>query len=407
MIIDNCPRFVQRFLKPVGSGLSRPQWVHLWQMVLAVAVSNTGTTLKVLAEMIKDGCHRTRLGAFIKDANFDEAAMLRQTALATLRRMGPRRGESIELLIDDTRIAKRGWQMACLQKIWDHSHQRYVRGHIWVFAALRFRGVVLPWRIVLWKPRKDAGKAFLKSTEIAAAIIEQLNLPWRLKVRVLFDAFYLCPVVSKACENKGFLWFSVAARNRAFTRNRGKRGKIGQLAPGWLKHQARTVHMPRARGKRVLRIAKVDGRLARIGDVRLVVSKRPGERWRNLVVFATNAKMDARSIVSLYERRWDIEVMFKELRTDLGLGDYQMLDEQAIVRHLHLCALAHLLLTRHALDRVDEQARKANQEVALPTMSHRRDALRTALRRDQIRRLVGGQQHRSLRNKLEPYLLAA
>ena len=85
--------------------------------------------------------------------------------------------------------------------------------------------------------------------------------------------------------------------------------------------------------------------------------------------------MDARTIVSVYERRWDIEVMFKQLRSDLGLGHYQMLDEQAIVRHLHLCALAHLLLTRHALDRMDAQARTPHHEVALEPMSRRRGLL--------------------------------
>lgn len=101
------------------------------------------------------------------------------------------------------------------------------------------------------------------------------------------------------------------------------------------------------------------------------------------------------------------EVMFKQLRSDLGLGNYQMLDEQAIVRHLHLCALAHLLLTLHALDCMDAQARTPHQEVTLEPMSRRRQSLRTAIRRDQIRRLVPGHKHRALRKKLEPYLLAA
>jgi len=53
------------------------------------------------------------------------------------------------------------------------------------------------------------------------------------------------------------------------------------------------------------------------------------------------------------------------------------------------------------------QAKKAHHEVALPPMSIRRESLRTALRRDQIRRLLGSRKHRALRAKLEPYLLAA
>jgi len=407
MIIDRCPRFVQRFFGSRTAVLSKPQQGHLWRMVLAIAISTGGSKLVKLAATILGGRHRTRLGGFLRDADWDAPGVLREQALATLRWMRPRRGETVELLLDDTRVAKRGRRMAALQKIWDHAHRRFVRGHIWVVAAIRFRGVVLPWRLELWKPRQFAGRQYRKTTDIAAQIITTFDLPWRLQVRVLFDAFYLCPSVTRSCENKRFSWFSVAARNRTFTRDRNRRAKLGRLAPGWLRHEARTVRMPRARGYARMRIASADGYLARIGMVRLVASKRPQDPWRNLVVFATNARLDARVIVSVYERRWDIEVMFKELRSDLGLGDYQMLDEQAIVRHLHLCALAHLLLTRHAMERMAEQARKANQEVALPPMSIRRESLRTAIRHDQIRRLVGGPRHRRLRRKLEPYLLAA
>jgi len=372
-----------------------------------MAVSSCGAKLSHLAAMILGGRHRTRLGGFLRDADWDAPGVLREQVLATLRWMRPRRGETIELLIDDTRVAKRGQRMAALQKIWDHTHQRFTRGHIWVVAAIRFRGVVLPWRIELWHPRRYAGRHYRKTTDIAAEIIAAFDTPWPLKVRVLFDAFYLCPQVAKTCRTRGFLWFSVAARNRTFRRDGGRRAKLGMVAPGWLRHGARSIRMPRARGSAKLRITSVDGHLSRIGRVRLVASKRPRDPWRNLVIFATNASMDARQIVSVYERRWDIEVMFKELRSDLGLGDYQMLDEQAIVRHVHLCALAHLLLTRHALERVAAQARKANQEVALPPMSIRRESLRMAIRRDQIKRLVGGPKHRTLRAKLEPYLLAA
>ena len=79
--------------------------------------------------------------------------------------------------------------------------------------------------------------------------------------------------------------------------------------------------MPRARGRASLRIACVDGHLSRIGNVRMVLSKRPGERWKTTVAIVTNAaNIDARSIVSIYERRWKIEVLFKELEQDLGLG---------------------------------------------------------------------------------------
>ena len=156
-----------------------------------------------------------------------------------------------------------------------------------------------------------------------------------------------------------------------------------------------------------MRIAKVDGQLSELGRVRMVVSKRVGDPFRNLVAFATNETgLDPRKVVSIYENRWSIEILFKELRNDLGLCDYQVLEEDAIVRHLHLCCLSHLMLTHHALDGVGAQARKANHEVDLPPMSTRLECLRTEIRRDQMRRLLKGKRHRRLRMRIEPYFIA-
>ncbi len=110
---------------------------------------------------------------------------------------------------------------------------------------------------------------------MAAELIRAFQPPKGLKVRVLFDTFYLCPLVAKTCVQRGFAWFSVASKNRTFCRRRGGKRKLADLAPGLLKHKSRCVRMRRSRGWAHLRIAQADGRLARIGDIRLVVSKRP------------------------------------------------------------------------------------------------------------------------------------
>jgi hypothetical protein len=57
--------------------------------------------------------------------------------------MKPKAKEVIYLIIDDTRIEKRGRTMEAVTKIYDHKTLRFVRGHIVVTAALMFRGVVM------------------------------------------------------------------------------------------------------------------------------------------------------------------------------------------------------------------------------------------------------------------------
>jgi len=408
MIIDNCPKFLRSFFKPIQPYFSKPQFNHLWAMTLALIIRIGRANIRGVSKVLPQQGHRTSHGHFLAQSQWNASAVLDDRVWAMIRRMRPKLGETIYLLLDDTRNGKRGKKMVCLSKIWDHTHQRYVRGHIVVTGAVMFRGVVFPWRFVLYRPRKYAKSSYRKLTEIAADIIDEFTPPEGMKVRILFDAYYLCPKVTKTCEKRGFTWFSVASKNRTFTGVRAGKRRISDFAPGFLRHKGQSVRMPRSRGWATLRIAWADGRLARIGKVRMVVSKRPGSPWKTMVCFVSNeTNLGARQIVSIYEKRWAIEVLFKELRGELGLGDYQVLSEDAILRHLHLCGLAHLVLTHHSLEAVGAQARKANVEVALPAMSQRLEALRSSIRREQIKRIVKIKSHRNLVQKLNNYLLAA
>ena len=91
--------------------------------------------------------------------SWDVAGSLCTTPMAGLgavRAVAPRPGETIELILDDHRIAKRGKKMDRLSKIWDHKEQKFVHGHIVLFAAVCFRGVVMPLRLHLWKPKDNS-----------------------------------------------------------------------------------------------------------------------------------------------------------------------------------------------------------------------------------------------------------
>ena len=157
-----------------------------------------------------------------------------------------------------------------------------------------------------------------------------------------------------------------------------------------------------------LRIAGVRGRLSRIGPVHMVISKLPYEALKTTTVFATNETgLTDREVLAVYETRWRIEVLFKELRCELGLGDYQMQSQECILRHLHLCSLAHLLLTRRSLEALGAKAKRANKPAELPTMNGRVSDLRDAIRDEQVNRVFGGKSHARLRRKLRRYLTAA
>jgi len=400
MIIDKCPKSLQAFLSPLTKRFTKPQRARLW-MVLSAWVM-TGPVGKVLHWALNCSTrHRTSLAAFLTRSDWDSAQLLRAAVERELKRLQPQTGEVLEWIIDDTRIAKRGRKMAAVSKMWDHTEQRFVRGHIVVTAALRFRGMIWPWQLELWLPRSYVGtNRYRKMTAIAAEMIGKLPSFPGTKVRVLFDAFYLCPLVTKACVARGWHWFSVASRNRTFKPERGQRRKLGAWYQGFLRHNSQRVRLRRSRGWRWLKIASTTGSLARIGTVRAVVSKRPNDPWKNAVLFVTNAtKLQARDIVAIYEHRWDIEVLFKELKGTLGLGTYQVLSEQGIRHHLHLCALTHIWLTRQSLDALDAQARKA-KTLSLPPLRERLESERAVLQAERVTRLLRRTRQPNWRRKL-------
>jgi DDE family transposase len=407
MRLTASPKNLQSVFAPMRAGLTKPQFLHLRCFVLAVLVRGR-SEMRAVAQASTFGRHRTSVGLFLCHAEWDEASLLAQESRRVLQSMQPRKGEVVYLLLDDTRIVKRARKMDDVSKLWDHTHQRFASGHTVVVAAVHFRGVTLPWRLEVWQAKSWAGARYRKPTEIAAALIHEFQPPPGIKVRVLFDAYYLCAQVTNACQTRGFTWFSVASKNRTLTRGCGGKRTLKQLGPGLLKYAGQRVRLRRHPGWRWMRIAATDGRLAKIGAVRIVFSKRPRDPWKKLLAVATNeVTRSAREIIAIYEKRWHIEVLFKELRSELGLGAYRMQKRKGIRRHLHLICLAHLVLTRHSLRTVGAQARKANAEIPLPPFRERIAILRQDIQRDQIVTFIRRIKHERIRQRVREYLLAS
>ena len=252
--------------------------------------------------------------------------------------------------------AETGQEDGRRQETFLHAEKVYAPAHIFVTCVLIYRGVVIPYAVRLWLPKEFSraqGVPFCKLTELAAEMLTQLALPGKGKVIALFDAYYLCPVVVQTCEARGWVYISVAKKNRNFFpqgRDRDKR-KLSRYGRNVLRRDGRVVKVG---GKRH-RVAERVGRLSKVGQVKLVFSRRPATAlW---VVLVTNRRQwSAKTVVSHYQQRWGIEVLFKMAKQHLGLGDYQFLRYRAIENYLRLVLLAYLLLTHQALRASDVQA---------------------------------------------------
>jgi Transposase DDE domain len=107
--------------------------------------------------------------------------------------------------------------------------------------------------------------------------------------------------------------------------------------------------LPGAKGRKTFWVYSTRLCLRHIGDVTVILSK----RGRNLgpkqtKILVTNLdEWIPRQVVSAYQRRWPVEQINRELKTDLGLGEHQVRTEEGrIEKSFGIAVLAYLLLIR-------------------------------------------------------------
>jgi hypothetical protein len=103
------------------------------------------------------------------------------------------------------------------------------------------------------------------------------------------------------------------------------------------------------KGRKTFWVFRKRTRLRHIGDVTIVLSKKGrnvGPKKTKILV--TNlVELTARQVLSVYQRRWPIEILFRELKSGLGLGEHQVTkDLDRIEKSIGIAIIAYLVLIR-------------------------------------------------------------
>ena len=409
--IGRFPPFGKCFFRRARKVIGSCHFGHFWRAVVTLASMQGRRSMKKIEAACRNHHTRQSIGFFLTKAHWDAPELLAETALDTLRGLGWKSGDPLEVVLDDTQKKKRGKRMEALSKIFLHAEKVYAQGHTILACAIVYRNVVLPYAVRLWaneafcqetqQASYDGQRVeFRKLTELAAEIIGELPLT---KVTVLFDCYYLCPTVVRACAAKNYRYVGVAKKNRNFFpdgRDRDQR-KLSTYAAGVLRRVGGWVTH---HGKKY-RLAERVGRLSKLGRVKLVFSRRAREKsW---IAMATNeTRWGGLRVLSHYLNRWPIEVLFKESKQYLGWGDYQLLRYRGIVRYLHLVLIAHLLLTHLG---ATAQGARAEPDKTKPldiaSVPQLQILLREKIWDDTINTLEKGSRNRRVGKKLKNLVL--
>jgi SRSO17 transposase len=326
--------------------------------------------------------HRTRFNNFFLVERWDPEAALRQKAQELLRSLHPGKGETLYLIIDDAKQAKRGKTMDAVAKMKDPTTEAYIWGHQYVCAILVCREHVIPFGIRLYVKKAHGaalGVPFRKTTELAAQLIREFTPPAGVKIVVLFDAYYLCPTVVKACREQHFHFASTLKSNRSLFKQ-GWKLKAGRYGSN-LCRRRRTTPLDLAKPYGPVRYRFVDAgwlEVSTLGPLHVVFSRK-GTAKKILGLVTDAPELSAAEIIQTYEKRWTIEQWVKDRKQLLGLGHYQNRPSWAAVTHLHLVCFAYALLTHLRIERHGAQGHRRH---------HKATDLSTATAQAQLRRLL-------------------
>jgi len=296
--------------------------------------------------------HRSRFNNFLNVGRWQPQIVLQMKASEMLAALAPGKGQLIELIIDDSKKQKRGKTMEAVNWMHDPLSGRKIKGHQYVTATIRFAGHTIPFGICLYIKKKDCrslNRQFKKTTQLAAELISEFQPPEGLRVLVLFDSYYLCPRVVKACRKKGFHFVSTLKSNRNLYKN-GRKLKAGAYGHGlWRRRAKKSYRISKTKG--YVKYRYVDAGWLEVSDLGKlhVIFSRKNKDPKVLGLVSDDPKLSARQMIQTYDDRWSIEVFFKDGKQLLGLGQYQNVSYEAAVTHLHLVCFAYALLTHVAI----------------------------------------------------------
>jgi len=367
--VGRIPKELKDFFAPLASQFTRSKTFQNFQaVVLAFALMQESRNVTRISRMLAEGSHQTRLNKLLNSSAWDGGKVLRELARLRLADFNLKPGDSVRVILDDTKRAKRGKEIPGVGKFFDPALKVYRKGHVYVVCLLEVNGEIIPWGISLYLKKEwcEANRhPFKKLTELAAELIQSIpDFPSGVEITVLFDSYYLCQTVVDAIRKEwGFI--SCLKSNRNILVGREQR-KAGTYARNLIRRRGHNIRLKHGCGKTAgYRVAGKQIRIPSLGEVVLVGSRRSKEK--KIVALATN-RLDLvdREIVSEYGHRWIIEVFFKETKQNLGLGEYQTRCLEGAVKHLHLSLIAFTLLTYAKKKR---RAPAKTKEPVLPSFS--------------------------------------
>jgi len=229
---------------------------------------------------------------------------------------------------------------------------------------------------------KKHGKKHMTQNQLAAKMVCELReyLPAGIKPVVVADSYFDSQIMFEICRRNNMVFITTADSDRNYIHHNGSSAKLHnrgksksrkdyrtfRIVPGqekWTRPHSRCSN-PKGKRKHVYRVTGETLNVSKLGDTRVVFSwkkktglKRSGrESFR--VLLCSETSMSDGKIVELYALRWQVEIFFRELKSDIGLEDYCGRDFHAYERFVDMCLMSFLFLEWYRMEQINATGKR-------------------------------------------------
>jgi hypothetical protein len=335
----------------------RHQLVFCWLIVMQIVTSGA-RTLSGLSQSAPGFITEWRFRRLLSAGYWSLKALLHWFAEEAIKSLPVPGNQVLYVIADGSKKDKRGPKNPAAQK------GRLNKHHAWFFG-IKFVVLMVAWddyripvdfQMVLPKGHPD----YQKENELFRHMLSHFKPPdWAKVVMVVGDAAFAAKDNMKLIQARDKAdsqrrWGFVFAIARTWNMADGKSLKnLVKYTPNSCYRQTWIPRLPDRKGRKTFWIFEKLTSLKHLGDVTVVLTKKGRNVGpKNTKLLVTNLlELTGRQVIDIYQRRWAIEILFKELKSGLGLGEHQVTKKlPRIEKSLGIALIAYLFLLRARKD---------------------------------------------------------
>jgi len=336
-----------------GLWKSRHRLLLCW-LVFMQALYPGRKTLEELARWTPGSITAWRWRRVLKAAYWNIHLLVEWWVQEAFNTLPPPKDGTLYLGGDGSVKPKRGTQNPVAQKGRKSEHQPWFWGVRFALLIATWESSRFPVAFRLIRPKTPP--AYRTENALFREMVSHFVPPaWAKRVMVTGDAAYgsqenMQMVRKRDADDPARRWGFVFALARTWKTVEDKALKdLVTHLPRKYSQRVRGPRLPGTKGGKTFWVYSTRLCLRHVGDVTVVLSKKGrnvGPKHTKILV--TNLdEWIPRQVVGAYQRRWPVEQINRELKTDLGLGAHQVRGEEGRIENsFGIAVLAYLLLIR-------------------------------------------------------------